>query len=222
MTAAEWAALLVAIAGIVIAASGGGGPLTVLGIVLIMAGVGVGIFSSLPSAAPPNPGMSTTPAPSATVTIAPSVTTVMSPTAPPPAPVQYLTDLQSSNRTYNVIMPADVTISGIRYTRSISAPHELDEGDVIFTLARRYHHLSTVAGITDASPSGTSARLDIYGDGRQLFSAVVTKGNERQISELDITGVFELKLVVAPVGPPLPFGSDFATPQGVFGDPSVQ
>ena len=79
-----------------------------------------------------------------------------------------------------------------------------------------------MVGITDASPSGIDARLDLYGDGRRLLSAVVTEGNERQVSGLDITGVFELKRVIAPVGPLLPFGSDFTIPQGVFVDPLVQ
>jgi NPCBM/NEW2 domain len=161
-------------------------------------------------------------------TVAPpeAASPTMTETAPPPPGVsQHLADIEPTQKDYFVnVSEPDVTVNG-DYARKSIGMHPEQSGDrqtsVIYTIARKYGHLSTAAGISDKSPSGTSFRLQILGDDRELFSQVVSKGATSSIPDLDISGVYELKFVAQGLGQALPFGSDFWTPEAVFLDPVV-
>jgi hypothetical protein len=168
------------------------------------------------------------PAPQPPSTVAPPeavLPTMTETAAPPPVVSQHLADIEPTQKDYFVnVSESDVTVNG-DYARKSIGMHPEQSGErqtsVIYTIARKYSRLSTAAGISDKSPSGTNFRLQIFGDGRELFFQVVSKGSISSIPDLDISGVYELKFLAQGLGQALPFGSDFWTPEAVFLDPVV-
>jgi hypothetical protein len=53
-----------------------------------------------------------------------------------------------------------------------------------------------VVGIDDTARPGIEAQIEIFGDGRRLFSRAVAKGQAVTL-DLDVTGVLELKLAAS-------------------------
>lgn len=108
------------------------------------------------------------------------------------------------------------SVSGKTYTRSVTqyvdsvcCPQKAG-----YDLARGYRIFRATAGLSDDTASEVTARLEIFGDGRSLFSQDVALGQAVPI-EIDVTGVLRLELVVTKL-------SDvYADPTIVWGDAQV-
>lgn len=139
----------------------------------------------------------------------------------------HLLDLKPTERYFNADASgagAGVAVRGTPPARTVVIRPELDErrqGYVVYDLDGRYRTLSTWVGVSDAAPAGTTDRIEIYGDGRLLYSETVAKGAPRAIAGLDISGVIELKLLASSAGPGLT-QRDPQAPAAVFVDPVLE
>lgn len=95
------------------------------------------------------------------------------------------------------------SVSGTTYTRSVLRPTEDSVGypvKVGFDLARGYRILRATVGLSDDSKSDSIARVEVYADGRPLFSQDLALGQAVPI-DLDVTGVLRLELLVTKLAP---------------------
>lgn len=121
-------------------------------------------------------------------------------------------------------------ISGKPYAQSVSfgdingnsAGNVYEAG---YDLGRNYEQLTATAGLDDSSDSSAQIQMQIIGDGRTLFSQVVSLGQAVPV-KLDVTSVLRLELTVSLVNPNsvqnnsvAAFGNIevFGTPSQVYG-----
>ncbi len=108
------------------------------------------------------------------------------------------------------------TVSGKIYTRSVSLdPSYQDTGFVEYDLGRRYTTLTGTVGLSDAVPSDTVMRVEIYGDGKPLFNQDLRLGQAVPV-QLDMTNVLRLRLQVTDLRP-----DSTGAAAAVFGDMAV-
>jgi hypothetical protein len=102
-------------------------------------------------------------------------------------------------------------VSGKDYTRSITQSIFWSDRpqSAGYDIGRGYREFRATAGIQDDSPSGSTAKFQIYGDGRLLYDKTLTLGDSDEVS-VDITGVLRLQLWVTPI--------QNSTFTGVWGD----
>lgn len=135
---------------------------------------------------------------------------------------RHLADQIPSERYFNsTVGGGTAALASWPGSRNIGIRPDLDEqrqGYVVYRLNGLYRMLSTTAGLSAQAPDGVRTRLEIWADGRLLVSRVVTKGAPLQISELDVTGVNQLKFLAASEHPPIPG----IQPEAVFADPILR
>lgn len=135
---------------------------------------------------------------------------------------QHLADQIPSERYYNSgVGGTTAPLASSPGTRNIGIRPDLDErreGYVVYNLNGQYRMLSTTGGVDARAPDGVRERLEIWGDGRLLVSQVVDKNAPLQISELDVTGIYQLKFLAASEHPPIPG----VQPEAVFADPVLR
>lgn len=88
-----------------------------------------------------------------------------------------------------------IAMDGEIYLRSLTTGVDSrdDSGYVEFNLSRDFRRLSAVLGYDDTSPSDGRIRLEIFGDGEELFSQDVVLGTATPI-EVDLTDVLRLRI----------------------------
>lgn len=129
----------------------------------------------------------------------------------------YLSDMTKlDDYDYNTFDVGTGTVSGKIYTRSVSLdPSYQDTGFVEYDLGRRYTTLTGTVGLSDAVPSDTVMRVEIYGDGKPLFNQDLRLGQAVPV-QLDMTNVLRLRLQVTDLR------TDYSGAAGaVFGDMSL-
>lgn len=88
------------------------------------------------------------------------------------------------------------SISGTTYAHSVSSSSYLygdSKKSYEFDLGRHYDTLTAMAGVTDKSGSASRVLLEVYGNGRKLFSKEVSLGHPVSV-QVGITGVLRLEL----------------------------
>ena len=135
---------------------------------------------------------------------------------------QHLADQIPSERYFNsAVGGAAAALASWPGARNIGIRPDLDErreGYVVYNLNGQYRMLSTTAGVAAQAPDGVRERLEIWGDGRLLVSRVAGKGAPVRISDLDVTGIQQLKFLAASSHPPIPG----VQPEAVFADPVLR
>jgi hypothetical protein len=63
-----------------------------------------------------------------------------------------------------------------------------------YSIDRRYDSFTTVIGVTDKSASAAPVKVEIFGDGKSLWTDTVQIGKTKDV-HLDVTGILRLKLV---------------------------
>lgn len=146
------------------------------------------------------------------------------PALPLQAP-RHLIDVTPSERYFNSFLgDGGAGLGSSSTARNIGIRPDMDErhqGYVIFDLGGRFRTLNTTAGVSDSSPAGSRLLMEVQGDGRVLVSRQVRKGAAETVTDLDVTGVSELKFVVSNPQGGGPSGSG-SEPEGVFADPVLR
>ncbi len=198
------------------------GALASAALLFIASGVWAATGGGQPGPEPtPSLTLSLTPSPSA-ATEGPSgpptvVPTSASPSAdvPPSETVHYLaTDLEHLGCNEGCgESPAEV--NGETYDRPVNVPRNPGyRGTVAYNLGKKYVRLRAVAGLRDDSDPKARQRMEVYGDGRRLFSTVVKLGDPAPV-DVNIRGVLRLELVA--VTQP----GDIVSATATWGDPRV-
>ena len=129
----------------------------------------------------------------------------------------YLSDMTAlDDSDYYRFETGPGTVSGQIYTRSVLLdPYAERPGYVEYDLGRRYKTLSGTVGLSDAVPSDTVMRVEIYADGTPLFNQDLRLGQAVPI-ELDMANVLRLRLQVTDLRSQTSTDAD-----AVFGDVSL-
>ncbi|OOP59416.1 hypothetical protein BMF89_20485 [Arthrobacter sp. SRS-W-1-2016] len=111
------------------------------------------------------------------------------------AVTNYLADQQSVNGSMS---KGSATISGVAYPHSITTNFcnwgDTAGGSVEYNLGRNYQTFAATAGLADDSHSNAStALLEIFADGRKVYSQTVSYGQAFPIN-VDMTNVLRLKI----------------------------
>ena len=83
-------------------------------------------------------------------------------------------------------------MSGIPYAHSV-AMGTVGGSSVEYDLGRHYRRLQATIGLRDDSGSSDQVKIEVFGDGRSLFSQVMAIGQAAPL-DVDVTGVLRLKL----------------------------
>jgi hypothetical protein len=105
----------------------------------------------------------------------------------------YLSDLEPVEGSAS---PSTATVSGTPYPHSVvTYVDEYDDEpvDVGYDLGRHYRRLKATVGLSDDSPSESQVRIEVFGDGRSLFSQTVGLGTAVPV-DIDVTGVLRLTI----------------------------
>ena len=102
----------------------------------------------------------------------------------------FLADLQPVSG-YRSTAPA--TVSGIPYAHSVQLGASSSGESVEYDLGRHYRRLQATIGLRDDSGSSDQVKIEVFGDGRSLFSQVMAIGQAAPL-DVDVTGVLRLKL----------------------------
>lgn len=90
-------------------------------------------------------------------------------------------------------------VSGETYTRAVTltVPRYSDDPEqrAGYNLGRYYREFRATVGLRDDMPSAASVTVEVYGDGRELFSEEAGLGDAVPL-ELDVTGVLRLEFFV--------------------------
>jgi hypothetical protein len=120
----------------------------------------------------------------------------------------------------------DLDIDGTLYTQGIDSSYLGHcgtngpgiERSVEYSIDRKYERFEAMAGLSEQSAPGLPVKLEIFGDGRSLWSENLVVGQPQPV-DLDISGVLRLRLVAT---------KQFENPGGcqyvyaALGDPSLQ
>ena len=68
------------------------------------------------------------------------------------------------------------------------------EQQVEYSIGRQYSDLEAVAGLSEESLPGLPVKLEIFGDGRSLWSETLVVGSPKPV-DLDVSGVLRLRVV---------------------------
>lgn len=113
-----------------------------------------------------------------------------------PAVKTYLADLKSVEG--QSLQAGTATLNATAYTHALSAASCSTYSDNAvttgFDLSRTYTRLLTKVGVSDDSPSGSSVKFEVLGDGRTLASTTAGLGAPQDI-DVDVTGVLRLQIV---------------------------
>lgn len=96
----------------------------------------------------------------------------------------------------------DLNVDGTLYTQGIETSRlgycdsnvTVVEREVEYSIGRQYQRLEAVAGLSEQSAPDLPVRLEIFGDGRPLWSETLIVGQPQTV-DLDVSGVLRLRLV---------------------------
>lgn len=96
----------------------------------------------------------------------------------------------------------DLNVDGTLYTQGIESSRlgycgsssRGIERTVEYSIGRQYHRFEAVAGLSEESAPNLPVRLEMFGDGRPLWSQTLVVGQPQTI-DIDVTGILRLRLV---------------------------
>lgn len=114
--------------------------------------------------------------------------------------VTYLSDLQPVAQQANEYTTGTASTNGEPYTHAVTigASRYAQTASAEYDLSRDYRRLVGLIGLGDRAVSGTAYKVEIYGDGRQLFSEDVVLGQTKPV-DLDISDVLRLEVTATRV-----------------------
>ncbi len=86
------------------------------------------------------------------------------------------------------------SVSGVAYAHPVGLGAASGGATVEYDLGRHYRRMQATIGLQDDSSSTDSVKIEIFGDGRVLFSQDMTIGQVAPL-DIDVTGVLRLRLV---------------------------
>ncbi len=103
----------------------------------------------------------------------------------------FLADLQPVAGTNESSEPAN--LSGTAYAHPVQLSAGDSQNSVEYDLGRHYRRLLATMGLRDDSGSGDQVKIEVFGDGRPLFSQITSIGQAVPL-DVDVTGVLRLRL----------------------------
>jgi hypothetical protein len=96
----------------------------------------------------------------------------------------------------------DLNVDGTVYAHGIKSGHlgycgtngPGTEREVEYSINREYRSLDAVAGLSEESAPDLPVKLEIFGDGRSLWSQTLVVGQPQAV-DIDVTGVLRLRIV---------------------------
>lgn len=107
----------------------------------------------------------------------------------------YLSDVQSVTQ-YEINGPnvGPAKANGISYSHAVTlGPGQQSTGYVEYDLSREYRRLVGALAFADDSASNAQYKVEIYGDGRQLYASTIKFGETDKL-KVDVTKVLRLRL----------------------------
>ncbi len=89
-----------------------------------------------------------------------------------------------------------VSLNGKRFEGALSCSAGREEGELYsWALGRHATYLSMVMGISDSAPPGTSAKVQIFTDGNEVYSGKAQYGTTTDVG-VDLEGILRLEIVI--------------------------
>lgn len=113
--------------------------------------------------------------------------------------VTYLADMEPvANSTFSGYAKGTQKANATTYTHGIllDPNNGAQLSTLEYDLSKQYRKLTGTLGMEDKSASASTGKVEIYGDGRQLFSQDIAFG-QSVLVDVDVTDVLRLKITVA-------------------------
>jgi hypothetical protein len=131
---------------------------------------------------------------------------------------QYLSDFKTVDRVASSFTVGQANVSGTIYTRSVLLdPSGKNVSFAEYDLGRKYGRFQAAVGLRDNVKAKTTMKIEIFGDGNQLWSGTFKLGEMTPV-DVSVTGVLRLRLQVTDITDPYDSDSAYA----VFGDAKIK